>query len=235
VPIRTVSRFIRQLLRQRGVEISRYTWPRRVATIDPDVVLDVGANIGQYAAELRAGGYRNQIVSFEPLASAHAELSRRSAADERWQVAPRMALGDTETETEINVAGNSFSSSLLSMLDTHREAAPQAAFMGREKVRVRRLDSVAGDYVRPAQRYLLKLDVQGYESKVLDGAPETLSRAAAVQFEASLASLYQGEALFPELLERMLAAGFDLWSVSPEFTDLRTGRVLQVDCFFVRT
>lgn len=218
-----------------GVEVGPYWWAKIVATVNPDVVLDVGANIGQYVEELRAGGYRKRIVSFEPLSAAHAQLVRRSARDPSWIIAPRMAMGDCEGEAAINIAANSFSSSLLSMGDLHRSVAPAAAYIGTEKVPIRRLDSVAAEYVRPGERCLVKIDVQGYEQKVLDGAHECLSTAVALQIEASLTQLYEGEALFSDMYERVAGLGLDLWGMTPVFTDKRMGRLLQVDCFFVRS
>jgi FkbM family methyltransferase len=232
--LRTVQRLIRQNLRRHGVEVSRYTWPRLVEAVRPDVVFDIGANIGQYVEELRSAGYRGRIVSFEPLAAAHAELVRRSTADDRWTIAARMALGDAHGDANINIAGNSYSSSLLGMLDLHRQAAPEAGYVGTEAVPVRTLDSVAGDYLRAGERLMIKIDVQGYEQKVLAGASECLRKACALQFEASLVPLYEGEAMLGTLLERVAAEGFELWSLIPGFTDLRSGRLLQVDCFFVR-
>ena len=232
--MRTVRRFIRQCLRRSGIELSRYSWPRLIATVAPDVVLDIGANIGQYVEELRAAGYRKRIVSFEPLSSAHAALVHRSARDANWSIAPRMALGDAENEQRIHIAGNSFSSSLLEMGELHRQAAPTAAYVASETVQVRRLDGVAPEYVRDGERCLIKIDVQGYEQRVLKGAPQTLARAAALQFEASLTPLYDGEATLQALVEYVTASGLELWSLLPAFTDPRSGRLLQVDCFFVR-
>jgi FkbM family methyltransferase len=72
-----------------------------------------------------------------------------------------MALGDAQGEASINIAGNSYSSSLLAMLDLHRQAAPEAGYVGTETVPVRTLDSVAGDYLRAGERLMIKIDVQG--------------------------------------------------------------------------
>ena len=233
--MRTLKRFIRHNLRRHGVEISRYNWPKLVEGVRPDVVFDIGANIGQYVEELRASGYRGQIVSFEPQSAAHSDLLRRSASDDRWTIAARMALGDAPGEATINIAGNSFSSSLLFMRDLHREAAPEAGYIGTESVPVRTLDSVSGEYLSAGERLMIKIDVQGYEQKVLAGAVECLKKASAIQFEASLVPLYEGEATLTTLVQRVQDEGFELWNLAPGFSEVRSGRLLQVDCFFVRT
>ena len=49
------------------------------------VVLDVGANEGQYGVQLRRSGYGGRIVSFEPGSEAHASVTACAAADEKWQ------------------------------------------------------------------------------------------------------------------------------------------------------
>jgi len=112
-----------------------------------DLVLDVGANTGQFASEIRRYGYAGKIVSFEPLSQAHDELLRSSAGDPMWNAYSRCALGDHEGEAEINIAGNSESSSILPMLESHRSAAPSSAYQGKEMVPVKTLDAVAGQYL----------------------------------------------------------------------------------------
>ena len=95
-----------------------------------DVILDVGANTGQFAKNLRASGYHGHIISFEPLSSAHAILASAATSDSLWDVAERCAVGASDSWTTINIAGNSYSSSLLPMLDLHREAAPEIGVSG---------------------------------------------------------------------------------------------------------
>jgi hypothetical protein len=120
------------------------------------------------------------------------------------------------------------------MHDLHRQAAPQATYVNSETVPIQRLDSIAPQFMQAGERCLIKMDVQGYEQQVLDGAPACLAAASALQFETSLVPLYEGEGTLRTMLDRAAVAGFELWSVSPGFTDPRSGRQLQVDCLFVR-
>lgn len=199
-----------------------------------DIVFDVGANIGQYGGALRELGYAGTIVSFEPLSSAHAALTVAAADDPRWQVAPRGAIGATDGEIAINVAGNSVSSSVLDMLGSHAEAAPDSSYTGKESVPIRRLDTIADHWLAEDSRLFLKADTQGFEGAVLEGAKAALARTHAVQLELSLTPLYEGQLMAEDIIARLRAAGFAPWTLWPGFADAATGRLLQIDAIFVR-
>lgn len=199
-----------------------------------DLVLDVGANKGQFASDIRSCGYTGKIVSFEPLSQAHRELSQSSAGDPMWEAYTRCALGDDTGEVEINIAGNSESSSILPMLESHRSAAPESAYQGKESVSVKTLDAVAGQYVKDARATFLKIDTQGFEWQVLDGARDTLPHIKGILVELSLVPLYEGQHLWREIIDRLEAEGFILWAFKPVFSDQSQGRTLQVDGVFYR-
>lgn len=197
-------------------------------------LLDVGANDGEYSRLLRSElGYRGPIVSFEPLSGVFAKLEAASRNDPEWR-ALNHALGAVETEATIHVAGNSYSSSLLPMLDSHREALPQSTPVGSETIRVRRLDDVMSELPPWPGRGYLKIDTQGFEAQVLEGGAATLRRIDYVEMELSLVPLYAGQALFPELCTTMRGMGFVLRALEPAFRDGRTGELLQLDGLFVR-
>jgi FkbM family methyltransferase len=198
------------------------------------IVLDVGANTGQFAKSLRLGGYLGRIVSFEPLSSAHGRLVRAAKRDCNWSVAPRMAIGDHDGSIEINIAGNGVSSSILGMLPAHLAADPDSAYVGREMVPMRTLDGAAAKYVRREDRIFLKADVQGAENCVLAGAANLLPQVVGLQLELSLVPCYRDQLLFFAMTERMGRLGYSLWALSPGATDERTGRQLQCDGVFVR-
>ncbi len=197
-----------------------------------NVVLDVGANTGQFATELRAWGYSGRIISFEPLTSAYAGLCSKASRDPDWIVAERTAVGAQRGSVEFHVAGNSVSSSILGMLPDHSEAEPQSRYVGTEVVPVNRLDDLYTP--KAADRVLLKIDVQGYEGKVLDGATEILNTCRAVVLEMSLVPLYDGQALARDLWDAVASRGFEPWALEPGFRHPETGRMMQLDGIFVR-
>jgi FkbM family methyltransferase len=206
-----------------------------LAAYHVDLVLDIGANTGQWASELRREGFAGDMISFEPLGEAHRQLIKNARSDPRWTVAPRMALGERSADVEINVAGNSFSSSLLPMLPAHVAGAPKSAFVGTELTPMTTLDSLIGSVI-PAdrRRIFCKLDVQGFEGKVLAGAVDLMKRTIGIQMEMSLAQLYEGQPSFGELLNLMTQSGFEIFGFVPGFVEPASGRMLQIDGIFFR-
>lgn len=238
-----LSHRARNILRRTGIELSRYDpaldWHRnfmnQLSSSRVNVILDVGANSGQYAARLRAAGFEGRIVSFEPLAGPFSELEAKASRDPLWDCR-RCALGDSDGTISINVAGNSGeSSSVLPMLKTHQEAFPPANYVGAEEVPIRRLDSIAAEILGPTDIAFLKIDVQGFEKQVLTGASSTVNRSCVgMQLELSFLPLYEGGMLIREALDIAYSLGFTLTGLSPCFTDLRNGRTLQADGIFFR-
>lgn len=233
---------VKSTLRKMGFDLHKYSpdsspsaqMAAVIRKFEIDLVFDVGANRGQFSAAIRACGYAGNIISFEPLSTAHAALRQLSNGDDKWNVHPRCALGAQNGEAEINIAGNSESSSLLPMLDSHFQAAPHTAYIGRESVPLQTLDSIALDYVTKFKNPFLKIDTQGYEWDVLDGAKNVLPHLRGALVELSLIPLYQGQHLWRELISRLEAEGFSLWALQPGFTDPRDGRTLQADGIFIR-
>ncbi|MEH2342465.1 MAG: FkbM family methyltransferase [Nostoc sp.] len=199
-----------------------------------DLVLDVGANTGQYYNFLRELGYSGKVVSFEPLSDAYSQLAKMSKKHPAWQIAPRTAIGNSEGEISINISGNSQSSSLLPMLDSHKTACPESNYIGTETVNITHLDYIAPHYITAHNKVFLKLDVQGFEQQVLEGAKGILPQIKGIQLEMSLVQLYQGEPLFREMLDYMVQIGYSLHWLKPTFTDTNTGKLLQLDGIFFK-
>ena len=193
------------------------------------VVLDVGANAGQYASRLREQGYEGAILSFEPLQEAYDRLEAAAAKDPEWGTM-RIALAEHAGTASIHVSANSYSSSLLPITDRCVDAAPDAAYVGTELVDVTALDLLE----LPPGIAMLKLDVQGSESSVLRGARETLRRVQVVEVELSLVPLYDGQDLAPAVCRMLRADGFAPLALDVAFADPATGEILCLDGLFSR-
>lgn len=238
----SIKQSVKTALNAMGIEAHRFNpaasrLARLMAALhafDVDMVFDVGANEGQFGQELRVGGYSGQIVSVEPMGAAHARLSQVSEGDAAWHVHPRCAVGEKTGVIELNIAGNSVSSSVLPMLASHSKAAPESAYQGKETVPLTTLDLIVPQYIGQASAPLLKIDTQGYEWPVLDGAKEILSRVRGILMEVSLIPLYAGQHLWQESIARLESEGFVLWALEPVFVDHLNGRTLQMDALFFR-
>ena len=235
--------FIKQMLHRVGFELRRFSVEQSenarfismLRTHNVNLIFDVGANAGQFGVLLREIGFDGKIVSFEPLSDARENLLNISKNDPLWQIALQTAIGEENGEIEIQIAGNSHSSSVLDMLDTHVRAAPDSKYIGKEKVALRTLDSIAPDYMDSNSIAFIKIDTQGYETQVMNGAKKLMSQIVGLQVEISLVPLYKGQCLFDEMLKKLKNDGFELWSISTVFSDPNTGQLLQVDATFFRT
>lgn len=196
-------------------------------------VLDVGASIGGYGAELRSTGYDQRIISFEPSSDAFRILEARASRDALWDTV-QLALGKDSGEATLNLSHNLESNSILRIKDRHTKAYPKAAYVGHEVVSVDTLDHVFDRYCTTDTPILLKIDAQGYEHQVLLGAAASLAHIRGVQVELSLEPMYEDETPFLEIITYLQAHNFSLMSLQPVIDDPVTGQLLQVDGLFFR-
>lgn len=201
---------------------------------DVSHVLDVGANTGQFGRWLRNHvGYTGKIISFEPLHSAFRLLEKAASKDPKWQ-AVNSGLGDKQGTLDINISDNSVSSSFLPMLEACESAAPDSRYVAHQLATVEILDDVFRMYCANPRSVYLKIDTQGFEKQVLDGAKTVLRHIDTVELELSLATLYEGQLLFREMHEFMCDHSYELVALEPEFWDPKTGVLLQVNAVFHR-
>lgn len=222
-----------------GLQIKRYPDPdlkRRLKLIKYfgiNKIFDIGANVGNYAMKMRKLGFVGNIVSFEPLSEAFIQLQKNAVKDSSWDTI-NIALGDTDGETEINIAGNCESSSILEMLPLHVKSAPKAAYIGKEKIKVNKLDTLFANYYKKDDNIFVKIDTQGYELNVLKGSENSLSFIKGIQIEMSLVQLYDGGILYKEMVEFLEKKGFYLFSIENVFSNPETGELLQMDGIFFK-
>lgn len=203
-------------------------------THDINLLLDIGANTGQFAMNIQIYGYKGRIVSFEPVQSAYDELSKNAARVSDW-TAMHMGIGDEIREMKINVSGAfTLSSSFVAMCPKHLELAPNTAYTRQETVALQTVDKIFNDYYVDGDRVFMKVDTQGYEAKVINGSLKSLPRIAGVQLELSLEQMYEGEVLAHEMIGLMLDYGYRLVDIAGGMSDPRTGHLMQCDCVFFR-
>jgi len=202
--------------------------------VDPDCVLDVGANEGQYAQLLRAHGYRGWIVSFEPVEGPFAELSARADEDAHWR-AFRLALGARSERRTIAVAEVTQLSSLRRLNRYAAVELPGATEVTHtEEIEVAALGERWEELLEgiPTRRPFLKLDTQGWDLEVLRGAEPIVERLAGIQLEASVTPIYEGAPTFTQTIEHVFALGFGLTGTFPVNRDSLL-RLIELDCVFI--
>jgi len=195
-------------------------------------VLDIGANTGQFAATIHEIIPKARIVSFEPLKDCYKELLRNGENLGSFK-AYNCALGTEEGKVTIYRSEFSPSSSLLPMGDLHKEAYPFTKNGTEEKVKVRKLDKIK----RLGITYplLVKIDVQGFEDKVIDGGYKTIREASVLIVEASFQTLYEGQPMFDDIYARLKKLGFSYHGNWYQDNDSRNGSALQADAIFIKT
>lgn len=205
-----------------------------LSSLRVNCVLDVGANVGQYARLLRSLGYRGRIVSLEPVARPLRRLREAAAHDPRWRVLP-CAAGAETTRAVIHAAPGTLSS-LLPASDFGRGWSSRLEQTTPETVSVRRLDEVweeaTSGIARP--RVFVKLDTQGYDLAAFAGLGDRASDVVGLQSELACVPLYQGMPLLPEQLSVYQAAGLELAGMFPVSREPRTQRVIEYDAVLVR-
>ena len=218
---------IRNALQRQGRDFIRYPLKRYFDTFKIDCVLDVGANIGQYATHIR-------IESFEPLGSASEKLRSKAKQDGagKWKV-HNYALGSAPGTDTINVSTHSAASSFRKL--SAIEHAIDLTTVGQETVTIVRLDSIYSELCASSENVCLKIDTQGFEMQVLEGAGTRLSEIKLIQLEASLVPQYMGESLIEDLIAYLRSRSFvPIWIINgyaaePSF------QLYQADVIFARS
>src|SRR6185503_4175420 len=167
-------------------------------------VFDVGAHRGEYGARLRTLGYRGRIVSFEPVAATYQQLGRRAARDPQWRT-HQFALGVANQECDMHIPPADDLASLLKPSDySLNYFGASAAVVRTERVQVRRLDGIFSEAVNGHRGgVLLKVDAQGTDLDVVEGARPVLPRIVAIQLELNVIPLYDAQSSLSTATQRL--------------------------------
>ncbi len=200
-------------------------------SLDIRTIVDVGANTGQFATSFLDVFPRARILSFEPIPAAFRELSALAKREPRLTVY-NLAVGDAEGQVQmVEHVDNTVSSSLLKTTATSVEIWPAQARQRTVAVEMTTLDKAIGRALEP--EVLVKLDVQGYEDRVIRGGEATFSLAAAAIVEVNLDSLYEGQATFADIVAGLGKAGLQ-YAGSLDQNVFSDGHVIFFDAVFLR-
>lgn len=231
--MRLVRRLWLEVLRIRAG--NAYTRRQRIMQqLGIALVIDVGANRGQYASALRDFGYTGRIVSVEPHAETFKELERASSSDHNWTVI-NAGLSRSSGHRMLNVSSVTTGSSFHRLTPQATEWLPEFSYVGKEEVEILTLDDLLPELADTDEKTLLKIDTQGHESEVLEGAKSAIQLVDLIEVELSLQPLYEGQASWLEVVESLAALGFSLIAVEPVFSDPKTGYMVEIDGLFRRS
>jgi FkbM family methyltransferase len=226
-------RAVRIAARKVGIDVRRLTPERdhgmRVAKLCDsgrvDILVDVGAHQGAWASDVRAGGYRGQIMSFEPQPAIHELLKRRSSSDPAWRTYP-LALGASDGMIDLHISGaySTWASTLEAGMERPETKADHV-----QAVPIRRLDGLD---LGGARRLFVKIDVQGAELDVMSGAAGVKDLIAVLQAEASLDPIYVGQPSLVAVIDAAAGLGLRPVGVVNGWIDAASGREISVDVLF---
>jgi FkbM family methyltransferase len=216
---------IKKFLQKKGYDIVRHRPFLELITMDRfDLVLDVGANEGQFASELRKT-YKGKIISFEPVWEAFEKISLKSKLDPNWDCY-NMALGDVSGELVLNV----YNDTILSSFHKHNELNISQQM----RVRVRTINDILDEVAQDAVNILIKIDTQGYEIPILNGATKVMNRIEGILLELSISPLYIEQPLFESVVNFLKDKGFVLWTTKRGLYDFKTSREIERDGLFLK-
>jgi FkbM family methyltransferase len=202
---------------------------RLLLNLECNYVVDIGANRGQFALAARQSFPQATIISFEPLKEP-AILFRRVFRSDPNVKLHEFAIGMDEEDLIIYVTEDDDSSSLLPTTPLQNNLFPGTFPKEERSVQVKPLDAVldAEEIQSPA---LLKLDVQGYELRALEGCRSLLPLFSYIYVECSFVELYVGQSLAHEVISFLQEYGFIVSGVYNLYYD-KQGAAIQGDFLF---
>jgi FkbM family methyltransferase len=242
-----MKKIIRSFLQQFGYDIVKYKPPFTRGKLNAQElqeeyqwlrdyhfksIVDIGANEGQFSDKMRILFPYATIYAFEPLPGVFEKLKINFNKDQLFKPF-NLGLGEQKGELEFWENEYSPSSSFLGMADTHKKNFEEAVQSKKVKVSVERMDEVFASE-NPEQPLLIKIDVQGFEDKVIRGGMSTLRKATVIICELSFVELYQGQLLFADLFEEFRKMGFNYAGSIEQLKSPGTNQILQADGIFIK-
>lgn len=198
---------------------------RRSVISGIDAILDVGANQGQFAFMAHAVWPQLPVYSFEPDPEC---FSRLSYHFERFNIPGKpfnMAMGAAQGKLELKRYADNVNNSFLPRVQD------EASYHDTVAVDCTTLDEMGG-FVPEIHAALLKLDVQGFELSVLQGAAEFLKRCRYVLVEVAFSSAYAGGAHADEVMLALRSHGFACIQLLDVLRDSE-GHIVEADMLYI--
>lgn len=228
--VMTIKKFLRKL----GYDVIKYRphYDNLLKKQAIDTVFDIGANSGQFAREIHGEIPSARIYSFEPLTDVFRDLQKNCSYIHNFK-AFNIALGKHNENKIIQRSSSSPSSSLLQMSELHKKLYPGSSGATQENVIIKKLDNVA-QKIKLGKNILVKIDVQGFEDKVIIGGQDIISRAKLLLIETSFVTLYEEQPLFDDIYMLIRNLGFTYMGSKERHYNEETGEFIYEDSIFVK-
>lgn len=189
-----------------------------------DLVLDIGANEGQFGRELRDAGYNQKIISIEPVKEAYNILNKSIIEDKLWKCY-NFALGKENGTLILNIHEDTRLSSFLE----HYELSANHT-----QVEVKKLSSFLEEIGCDAKKIFIKIDTQGYEMPILEGIGEFWGKIQGALVELSIAPMYKNQIPLEEMIAYLKRYGLQLWGLRRGCYDKYKMQELEIDGLFLK-
>ncbi len=234
-----INKVVKKIFQSVGLDIIREKNSPRVTLLGLRelpfrTIIDIGANTGQFAREISNFFPNAKIYCFEPLPEPFNEISEWAKTQYGKVVPFNLAIGNTEGKVEIFLhEDHTPSSSLLATTELTEQYYPLTKGQRRISIKQTTLDlaltEVRGEL---SSKTLIKLDVQGYEDRVIAGGSETFRKASACIVEINLDALYEKQAGFMELLTMFDGLDYQ-YAGNLEQTYAEDGHCIYLDAVFL--
>jgi FkbM family methyltransferase len=195
-------------------------------------VIDIGAHSGEFSSAIRAILPAAQIYAFEPLPECYEKIRTRFMGDPNYHVFQN-PLGEHRGQVKFWRSNFSKASSVLPMADMHKAEFPWSSELEPIEVQIAKLDDFVQD-IAIIPKVLAKIDVQGYEDRVIRGGSAFLQNVDYVLTEVSFRPLYEGQGSFDDAYNLLKKLGFAYRGNLDQLLSPADGSVLQTDALFAR-
>lgn len=237
----TARRVVKKLLARFGIKVVRLSKSPMdtllgLKSIPIRSFIDIGANEGSFSQLMMDFFPDVSIYCFEPLPEPFEKLRLWAEQHRNKRIALfNIALGDKKETVDIfHHTKHNSSSSLLASTDHCTTIYPFTAPQACVPVQVDTLDHIIQEesIILPTE-ILIKMDVQGYEDRVIRGSQETFTKAKAVILEVCLDHLYEQQANFKDIMMMLDDFGFNYAGNLEQHYD-NDGHVIFLDAVYIK-
>lgn len=197
-------------------------------------ILDVGANEGSMTKFFRRLAPDATIYAFEPIPFLADKIKADNKEDSNLIVV-NSALGEKDETLKMFLNPFHYSSSILPLGETAKNHLPHVDNQMEEiEIKVVKLDNLI-DVTEIQKPCLIKVDVQGFEDRVIDGGIKIFKEAEVIIIEMAVQKgIYEGESLFNDIYQRLINLGFEFRGVYDQYNSPKNGMALYCDGIFMR-